>query len=188
MQRPRCFLTLVILLLLRMGLASPGCLHGPFGHNPNTMRLVVPGDIMIGALLPLHAQPSVRTAYSRRCGQVREEYGIHRVEGLLHAIHEVNRDHRFLPNLTLGLDGRDTCWSAPIALRQCMTFIRNAIAYRDFQVSAIHRTLPLKTELKIRQGSGKIGVNNQHSYWSRKGTCAPNNHEQASIQREETKG
>jgi len=41
--------------------------------RPMTKRRVVtiPGDILIGALFPVHRQPSLKTAYTRQCGEVR---------------------------------------------------------------------------------------------------------------------
>jgi len=40
--------------------------------RPMTKRRVarMPGDILIGALFPVHRQPSLKTAYTRQCGEV----------------------------------------------------------------------------------------------------------------------
>jgi hypothetical protein len=34
------------------------------------------GDLILGALFPVHEVPPVQTAYSRVCGNIREFYGI----------------------------------------------------------------------------------------------------------------
>lgn len=38
----------------------------------------VDGDIIIGALFPMHKQPSMKVAFTRQCGPIWEQYGIHR--------------------------------------------------------------------------------------------------------------
>ena len=40
--------------------------------RPMTKRRVarLPGDILIGALFPVHRQPSLKTAYTRQCSEV----------------------------------------------------------------------------------------------------------------------
>ena len=46
--------------------------------RPMTKRRVarMPGDILIGALFPVHRQPSLKTAYTRQCGEVRSSLKI----------------------------------------------------------------------------------------------------------------
>jgi len=40
--------------------------------RPTKRRVArVSGDILIGALFPVHRQPSMKTAYTRQCGEVR---------------------------------------------------------------------------------------------------------------------
>lgn len=89
------------------------------------------GDFIIGALFPLHHQPSSkkRSAASLdiKCGEIRELYGIQRTEVTLQTLDKINKDSKLLPNLTLGVEIRDECWYAPVALQQSIELIRDAI-------------------------------------------------------------
>ncbi|KAM7536530.1 hypothetical protein Aperf_G00000087319 [Anoplocephala perfoliata] len=103
-----------------------------YGAFYKKLKVRINGDIMIGALFPIHEQPTVNTAFSRQCGNVREHYGIHRIEFLLKTIHEINQNEAILPGIKLGVDARDSCWYAPVALEQCMDFIQTASLYREY--------------------------------------------------------
>lgn len=89
------------------------------------------GDFIIGALFPLHHQPSSKTrliaSLGIKCGDIRELYGIQRVEVTLQTLDKINRDPNLLPNVTLGVEIRDECWYAPVALQQSIELIRDAI-------------------------------------------------------------
>lgn len=93
--------------------------------------LLVNGDLIIGVLLPLHHQPKSKRAISQSgalvCGDIREMYGIQRVEVTLKTIDEINKDQSILPNITLGVEIRDSCWYAPVALQQSIELIRDSI-------------------------------------------------------------
>ncbi|VUZ42520.1 unnamed protein product, partial [Hymenolepis diminuta] len=104
----------------------------PYGALYEKPKVRIPGDIMIGALFPIHEQPTVVTAFSRQCGSVREQYGIQRLEMLIRSIQEINENENILPGIKIGLDARDSCWYGPIALEQCMDFIRNAFIYKEY--------------------------------------------------------
>uniref|UniRef100_A0A0X3NRG1 Metabotropic glutamate receptor 5 n=1 Tax=Schistocephalus solidus TaxID=70667 RepID=A0A0X3NRG1_SCHSO len=105
----------------------------PFGELYNSLKLRIPGDVMIGAMFPVHEQPTVKTAFSRRCGKVREQYGIHRIEVLIQALNKINQNPNILPGVKVGVDVRDTCWFEPVALEQCMDFIRTAFMYKEYE-------------------------------------------------------
>jgi len=69
--------TVVVVVALNAGCAlarSPktGGGDGAPLKRPMTKRRVarLPGDILIGALFPVHRQPSLKTAYTRQCGEV----------------------------------------------------------------------------------------------------------------------
>lgn len=91
----------------------------------------VNGDFIIGALFPLHHQPSTKkrliASLGIKCGDIRELYGIQRVEVTFQTLDKINRDPNLLPNLTLGVEIRDECWYAPVALQQSIELIRDAI-------------------------------------------------------------
>ncbi|XP_030754037.1 metabotropic glutamate receptor 5-like isoform X2 [Sitophilus oryzae] len=87
------------------------------------------GDFIIGALFPLHHQPSSKTRHlGLKCGEIREQYGIQRVEVALQTLDTINNDSSLLPNLTLGMEIRDECWYAPVALRESMKLIRDSLS------------------------------------------------------------
>lgn len=88
------------------------------------------GDFIIGVLFPVHHVPDIKQKKSSqaiRCGTIREQYGIQRVEATLQTVDKINRNPHVLPNLTLGLEIRDECWYAPVALQQSIELIRDAI-------------------------------------------------------------
>lgn len=59
-------------------------------NNRNT-RAREEGDVIIGALFPLHRAPNQKTAYARQCGEIWEHYGIHRVEVFIMTLEKINR-------------------------------------------------------------------------------------------------
>ncbi|XP_020793620.2 metabotropic glutamate receptor 1b [Boleophthalmus pectinirostris] len=111
--------------------------------KPNYERSLVPssatrlvarmdGDIIIGALFSVHHQPSTEKVAERKCGEIREQYGIQRVEAMFHTLDRINADPNLLPNITLGCEIRDSCWHSSVALEQSIEFIRDSlISIRD---------------------------------------------------------
>lgn len=91
----------------------------------------IPGDLVLGALFPVHHAPGPKQASSRTCGPIREQYGIQRVEAAFQTIDLINKNKHLLPNITLGIEIRDSCWYSPIALEQSIEFIRDAMAASD---------------------------------------------------------
>uniref|UniRef100_A0A670Y265 Metabotropic glutamate receptor 1 n=1 Tax=Pseudonaja textilis TaxID=8673 RepID=A0A670Y265_PSETE len=95
----------------------------------NERRVVayMPGDVIIGALFSVHHQPTVDKVHERKCGEVREQYGIQRVEAMLHTLDRINQNQTLLPNITLGCEIRDSCWHSAVALEQSIEFIRDSL-------------------------------------------------------------
>ncbi|KAL7872300.1 hypothetical protein SRHO_G00072830 [Serrasalmus rhombeus] len=90
------------------------------------------GDVIIGALFSVHHQPSAERVAERKCGDVREQYGIQRVEAMFHTLDRINSDPNLLPNISLGCEIRDSCWHSSVALEQSIEFIRDSlISIRD---------------------------------------------------------
>lgn len=90
------------------------------------------GDIIIGALFSVHHQPSAEKVAERKCGEIREQYGIQRVEAMFYTLDRINADPYLLPNITLGCEIRDSCWHSSVALEQSIEFIRDSlISIRD---------------------------------------------------------
>lgn len=69
--------------------------------------------------------------HERKCGSVREQYGIQRVEAMMHTLDRINSDPHILPNITLGCEIRDSCWHSAVALEQSIEFIRDSLVSSD---------------------------------------------------------
>ncbi|XP_028429780.1 metabotropic glutamate receptor 5 [Perca flavescens] len=91
----------------------------------------IPGDIIIGALFSVHHQPPADKVHERKCGAVREQYGIQRVEAMMHTLDRINADPHILPNISLGCEIRDSCWHSAVALEQSIEFIRDSLVSSD---------------------------------------------------------
>uniref|UniRef100_A0AAZ3R2W5 G-protein coupled receptors family 3 profile domain-containing protein n=1 Tax=Oncorhynchus tshawytscha TaxID=74940 RepID=A0AAZ3R2W5_ONCTS len=104
-----------------------------YSYEANERRVVahIPGDIIIGALFSVHHQPTADKVHERKCGSVREQYGIQRVEAMLHTLDRINADPRILPNISLGCEIRDSCWHSAVALEQSIEFIRDSLVSSD---------------------------------------------------------
>ncbi|CAF0865551.1 unnamed protein product [Brachionus calyciflorus] len=101
-------------------------------------RIIASGDLMIGVLLPVHQKPSI-TNFSdssiinkRICGEIRDQYGIQRVEALLYLLDKINKNNTLLPGIKLGLEIRDECWETSVALEETIDFIKHTIATREY--------------------------------------------------------
>ncbi|XP_047739817.1 metabotropic glutamate receptor 1 [Hyalella azteca] len=97
----------------------------------NRKTALLQGDILIGALVSVHHQPKKQFVKTLTCGEIREQYGIQRVEAAFMAVDEINRNPDLLPNITLGIEIRDSCWYSSIALEQSLEFIRDALSDSD---------------------------------------------------------
>lgn len=113
----------IILLILLCPLDSEGA-----QQTTRHTVAVINGDLVLGALFPVHHAPSPKQAQRRICGEVREQYGIQRVEAAFKTVDEINESKNILPNMKLGIEIRDSCWNSPIALEQSIEFIRDAMA------------------------------------------------------------
>ncbi|CAN0226067.1 unnamed protein product [Lampetra planeri] len=85
------------------------------------------GDLIIGALFSVHHQPPADKVSERKCGEIREQYGIQRVEAMFHTLDRINADPALLPGITLGCEIRDSCWHSNVALEQSIEFIRDSL-------------------------------------------------------------
>jgi metabotropic glutamate receptor 1 len=98
-------------------------------------KIVQHGEIMIGALIPVHEQPSFKDmgelegGSKRKCGVIRDQYGVQRVEALLFLLDMLNnKSINLLPGITLGIEIRDECWDSSIALEETIDFIKDTIS------------------------------------------------------------
>jgi metabotropic glutamate receptor 1 len=95
-------------------------------------RVLELGDLMLGALIPVHEIPNdaEQTSSKRKCGTIRDQYGVQRVEALLYLLDKINNKTliNILPGIKLGLEIRDECWDASIALEETIDFIKDSIS------------------------------------------------------------
>lgn len=127
-----------VVLLLGADLGWLGLKHQRGVNAQNNERRVlahIPGDIIIGALFSVHHQPPADKVHERKCGAVREQYGIQRVEAMMHTLDRINADPTILPNITLGCEIRDSCWHSAVALEQSIEFIRDTLVSSDEEES-----------------------------------------------------
>ncbi|KAM4546998.1 glutamate receptor, metabotropic 5a isoform 1-T2 [Fundulus diaphanus] len=104
-------------------------------NNERRVLAHIPGDIIIGALFSVHHQPPADKVHERKCGAVREQYGIQRVEAMMHTLDRINADPNILPNISLGCEIRDSCWHSAVALEQSIEFIRDTLVSSDEEES-----------------------------------------------------
>ena len=91
-----------------------------YSNNGKLIRMT--GDIVLGGIFPMHEHQSSNREYP--CGAIKEEKGIQRLEAMLYAIDQINKDDKLLPNITLGTVVIDSCSSDTYALEQSMEFVR----------------------------------------------------------------
>ena len=75
-------------------------------------------DFVLGGLFPIHAEDP--NFGGGRCGTIRTDQEI---EAMLFALDSINADNKLLPNLTVGYDIRDTCYSTNIGLDEAIDLI-----------------------------------------------------------------
>uniref|UniRef100_A0AAQ6A2F8 Metabotropic glutamate receptor 1 n=1 Tax=Amphiprion ocellaris TaxID=80972 RepID=A0AAQ6A2F8_AMPOC len=131
------FLPLSFFLSLFNSLSSSISLGVGVNAQNNERRVLahIPGDIIIGALFSVHHQPPADKVHERKCGAVREQYGIQRVEAMMHTLDRINADPTILPNITLGCEIRDSCWHSAVALEQSIEFIRDTLVSNEEEES-----------------------------------------------------
>lgn len=127
------FSTIAVITLIFITIPSPS--NGIPSSSSRRVVAAIPGDLVVGALFPVHHAPILKHAHTRQCTEIREQYGIQRIEASFFTIDTINSDDSILPNITLGLEIRDSCWYSPIALEQSIEFIRDAMAAGEDQIS-----------------------------------------------------
>ncbi|MFT7800288.1 metabotropic glutamate receptor 5-like [Arapaima gigas] len=116
-----------LLLLLALLLCAEQQLFSGAQSTERRVLARTPGDLIIGALFSVHHQPPADKVHERKCGSVREQYGIQRVEAMLRTLDRINADSHILPGVALGCEIRDSCWHSAVALEQSIEFIRDSL-------------------------------------------------------------
>ncbi|XP_073184352.1 metabotropic glutamate receptor 8 isoform X3 [Lepidochelys kempii] len=100
------------------------------------------GDIILGGLFPVHAKGDRGVP----CGELKKEKGIHRLEAMLYAIDQINKDPDLLANITLGVRILDTCSRDTYALEQSLTFVQALIEKDGSDVKCANGDPPIFTK------------------------------------------
>ncbi|KAJ8261964.1 hypothetical protein GJAV_G00160500 [Gymnothorax javanicus] len=90
-------------------------------------EIKIEGDLVLGGLFPVHE----KGLGMDECGRINEDRGIQRLEAMLFAIDEINRDPSLLPGVTLGAHILDTCSRDTYALEQSLEFVRASLTKVD---------------------------------------------------------
>uniref|UniRef100_A0A8C0B001 Metabotropic glutamate receptor 3 n=1 Tax=Buteo japonicus TaxID=224669 RepID=A0A8C0B001_9AVES len=102
------------------------------------------GDLVIGGLFPVHE----KGVGSEDCGKINEHRGIQRLEAMLFALDEINKDGSILPGVKLGAHILDTCSKDTYALEQSLDFVRASLTRVDGS----------DTQLGVGQGSSRGNI------------------------------
>ncbi|KAK1901383.1 Metabotropic glutamate receptor 3 [Dissostichus eleginoides] len=98
------------------------------GYTTDTKReITLEGDLMIGGLFPVHQKGEG----AEDCGKINAQRGIQRLEAMLLALDEINKDERILPGIKLGAHILDTCSKDTYALEQSLEFVRASLTKVD---------------------------------------------------------
>lgn len=98
------------------------------GYNMDSKKeITLEGDLMIGGLFPVHQKGEG----AEDCGKINAQRGIQRLEAMMLALDEINKDDHILPGLRLGAHILDTCSKDTYALEQSLEFVRASLTKVD---------------------------------------------------------
>lgn len=96
--------------------------------------LGVEADIILGGLFPVHSK-NVTEHGPPKCGSLNAERGIHRLEAMIFAIDQINKNPNLLPNITLGMSAYDTCGWYTRALEESLEFVMKSLENKAIPTS-----------------------------------------------------
>lgn len=103
------------------------CLAAGHGSTHGKKEISTEGDLVIGGLFPVHE----KGVGGEDCGKINEHRGIQRLEAMLFALDEINKDPSILPGVRLGAHILDTCSKDTYALEQSLDFVRASLTRVD---------------------------------------------------------
>uniref|UniRef100_A0A8C2VBY9 Glutamate metabotropic receptor 3 n=1 Tax=Chinchilla lanigera TaxID=34839 RepID=A0A8C2VBY9_CHILA len=115
------------LQVLTLALFSKGFLLCLGDHNFQRKEIKIEGDLVLGGLFPINEKGTG----TEDCGRINEDRGIQRLEAMLFAIDEINKDSYLLPGVKLGVHILDTCSRDTYALEQSLEFVRASLTKVD---------------------------------------------------------
>ena len=111
-------------------------------------------DFVLGFLIPIH--DSATNSSGGQCGDVLTDQGVQRVDTILYVLDCINSNPDLLPNLTLGYDIRDTCYSQNIALDEALDIL---VAESEVQLESCSSNAPGSADLRnLTDDSFLVGV------------------------------
>lgn len=113
--------------VLLLALFSKGGFLSHGDHNFVRKEIKIEGDLVLGGLFPIKEKGTG----AEECGRINEDRGIQRLEAMLFAIDEINRDSYLLPGIKLGVHILDTCSRDTYALEQSLEFVRASLTKVD---------------------------------------------------------
>ena len=102
---------MIFLFVLVLFSSTPSFLYAGIVHNASHVSFTRSGDVIIGALLPIHSWSS-----GPPCSGPLMKWGNELVALLMFAIDNINQREDLLPHITIGFDIRDDCYSENMAL------------------------------------------------------------------------
>lgn len=99
-------------------------------EESDTNDVTIPGEIILGGLFPIHEDGSPE---GRHCAAIKPDKGIQRMEAMLFALDEINRNGTLLPGITLGAHILDTCNQDTHGLEQTLKFIKNSLSQDNME-------------------------------------------------------
>ena len=115
------------LQVLTLALFSKGFLLCLGDHNFLRREIKIEGDLDLGGLFPINEKGTG----TEECGRINEDRGTQRLEAMLFAIDEINKDDYLLPGVKLGVHILDTCSRDTYALEQSLEFVRASLTKVD---------------------------------------------------------
>ena len=143
--------------------------------------LITSGDVVIGGLIPVHFSPNFAPhPGNSSCRGDFHLRGYKGVEAMLYAVELINNDTALLPNMTLGVDIKDTCGSVDYAIMESLSFdfIRSAYVASEsedcVEASTGDKKIPRQNQFKkgldlpsqssaTREYSNASGMFNEYS-------------------------
>ena len=167
-------MNVVVLLCAVIGLVLP-FLTAVVASRPSRVGLFIDGDIIIGGLIPVHFSPNFPLhPGASTCQGAFHLRGYKGVEAMLYAVDLINNRSTLLPNVTLGVDIKDTCGSVDYAIMECLRFdfIRSAFSASESsqcekRPEGRERDKRLSTGDKTLNGSF-ADTESDSEYWLRK--------------------
>lgn len=121
--KTKLLVMLLVPLLPFMAFGSSN--NGATGKWPTNRFTNMSGDIMLGALFPIHERHA-----KFECGKLQDD-GLQQLEALIFTLKKINADPNLLPGVRLGVIALDSCDSSAYALEQSLDFIKGFIARND---------------------------------------------------------